>query len=81
MMINTFSKATYLKGEEFYCSECDGALIHSDKPETGTFYQVFGHQYIGEKTTASNDYHSIIFALCPQCDKLKEIVKEIDHPL
>jgi len=75
-MINCFNRAPFIKGEKFWCSECDNVVVHSDRPETGTFYQAFGHQYVPGTQPGSNDYHSIIFALCPRCDKLKDIVED-----
>ena len=78
-MINVFNRATFVKGEVFWCSECDNRTVDSDKPETGTFYQVFGHQYVPGTQPGSNDFYSVIFALCPKCDRLSGIVEDAEN--
>lgn len=50
----------------YWCSLCDAKQVDRDKPETGRFYVVFGHEWSG-KADWSGDYHSIGFALCPDC--------------
>jgi hypothetical protein len=54
---------------QFWCNDCDSALVISDKPETGTFYEQFGHQCMYGQGDIVGDWHSVIFALCPNCDK------------
>lgn len=57
---------------EHWCADCDSRIVKSDDPSTGTFYQVFGHQWRGieeeRMVDGSGDYHSVIFALCSDCD-------------
>jgi hypothetical protein len=78
-MISAVCRALFIKGEEFWCGECDNTKVDSDKPETGTFYQVFGHQYVPGTQPGSNDYHSVIFALCPKCDRIKNAVEDQEN--
>lgn len=77
-------KANFLKNEEFWCTRCDHNRVHSDKPETGTFYQQYGHVarfYPVPKRKRKDDmakghwemeeYECVVFALCPECDPWK----------
>jgi hypothetical protein len=61
----------FLKGEEFWCSECDNKKVYSDKPETGKFFNQFGHNWIPQVGNTpgkiGDDYNQIIFALCAEC--------------
>lgn len=60
------SKIDTLKGEEFYCHGCDSNEVHSDKPETGSFFSTFGHVYTSGCKT-SQQYNQVVFAYCPEC--------------
>jgi hypothetical protein len=70
----------------FWCHVCDHNQVHSNDTKTGKFYQVFGHQYLPAmkvvngkyemQPQGSGDYHSIVFAVCNECnllDSLREI--------
>lgn len=60
-----------LKGVQFYCHRCDSAIVDSDKPETGKFYNTFGHARSGNKLPLRSqdllDFKQVIWALCPPC--------------
>ncbi len=49
---------------EFYCRECDGNKVHSEKPDTGMFFSAFGHIWDGK---LREEYPMIIFAQCSEC--------------
>ena len=51
----------------YWCNVCDDNQVHSDKPETGKFYQVFGHEF------HTGDYTSVFFAVCSTCDVMKSL--------
>ena len=52
--------------QSFWCSVCDAVEVHSDDPTTGTFYNIFGHQW-NHQTQDCGDYHMVIFAVCHNC--------------
>jgi len=73
---NCLRAVTFVKEAEFWCTECDGNKVHSDKPETGKFFSQFGHNWIPQLSRAcgakvpgrvGEDYNQIIFALCTDC--------------
>jgi len=68
---NCLRPITFVKETEFWCAECDGNKVHSDKPETGRFFNQFGHTWIPPQHTRNgrvgDEYVQIIFALCADC--------------
>lgn len=60
---------------EFWCAVCDAAIVDSTKPETGSFYTVFGHQK-GESGKWDGDYHRVMFAVCCKCG-----CRHMPHPV
>lgn len=60
---------------EFWCHCCDRVAVHSEKPETGTFYQQWGHTMAarikGGVIYPTDEYEPVLFALCPECDPFK----------
>ena len=67
-------KTTTMKPQNFWCSVCDLNIVDSEKPETGDFYEIHGHQRGTENEIG--DYHSVLFAICPDC-KLEDAVKKV----
>jgi hypothetical protein len=62
--------------KEYWCHFCDARVVNSEKPETGMFFQAFGHQYLG-KEKPDGDYHSVLFAVCHEClPNLGDLMKE-----
>ena len=55
------------KETEFWCSECDGRKVHSDKLETGRFFSQSGHTWLRSRGIIGDEYEQIIFALCSDC--------------
>ena len=45
----------------YWCHNCDSRKVDSSKPETGKFFQQFGHEF------ETGDYTSVFYALCPNC--------------
>ena len=66
---NCLRKATYIKGEEYWCTECDNNIVKSDDPTTGTFFYQFGHSWDAKAGKTTDDYEQIIFAICHECLK------------
>jgi hypothetical protein len=64
-----YREAPYVKGVEFYCKICDSNKVHSDKPESGKFFSVFGHTWDPKTQNVTEDYEQVIFAVCPECIK------------
>lgn len=70
--MKTIYKVDFLKGEKFWCNYCDAHRVDSDKPETGTFYGVFGHISKFDRTKqqqVTEDYEQVVWAVCTECDK------------
>ena len=61
----------YLAKQIYWCEACDNKQVDSTDKNTGKFYQVFGHAF------ETGDYHSVFFALCPECSVL-DCLKEYD---
>lgn len=63
--------------QEFWCNSCDQKVVKSYDRHTGNFYQVFGQEFmpttktmkIGNKARISDNYTSVVFALCNSCQK------------
>ena len=45
----------------YWCQNCDAKQVDSSKPETGKFFQQFGHEFV------TGDYTSVFYALCNDC--------------
>ncbi len=68
-------RVDFIKGQEFWCNECDQKIVNSEDPTTGHFYMIFGHIY--QPSSRAKDYGmptsikesvSVVFALCPDCE-------------
>lgn len=59
----------FLVRQEFWCAECDHCKVDSDLPDSGKFFQVFGHvrKIIGKNPNDTGDYEAVIFAICANC--------------
>ena len=64
----------YVTPQIYWCHVCDANKVHSNKPETGKFYHVFGHAF------DDGNYHSIFFAICPDCNVLDALNVVQIHP-
>ena len=51
----------------FWCSECDLKKIDSNKPETGSFFLIHGHQWNNASKDYSGDPTNVLFAVCKDC--------------
>jgi hypothetical protein len=51
----------YKSPQVYWCHICDANKVDSERPETGKFYHVFGHEF------ETGDYTSVFFAICPDC--------------
>ena len=51
----------YKSNQVYWCQACDARQVDSSKPETGKFFQQFGHEF------HTGDYTSVFYALCPDC--------------
>lgn len=60
-----------LSSVKHYCARCDKDCVDSDKPETGTFYSQEGHDIY-----KSEEYRTILFAYCNDCDPYNPKVLE-----
>lgn len=47
---------------QYWCQVCDSNLVDSEKPETGTWHYVAGHDVRNPA-----EYVTIRFAICYQC--------------
>jgi len=65
------SKLTNLSGVEFFCTCCDSAKVHSDKPDSGSFFCIFGHKREGRHATITdkdlNEWVQVVWAVCVGC--------------
>ncbi len=70
-MSNIFGKAAFLKGphrQEFWCSECDGVKVDSEKPESGTFSYTHGHEWKGvDGGGVRGNWPMVVFSICTAC--------------
>ena len=73
-MIPRCKKISFVQtGESFYCSVCDYKIVHSEAPETGSFFSTpFGHLWNVEKQKPKDDFEFVIFAVCSECLKKNE---------
>lgn len=53
----------------FWCNQCDRNPVDSDKPETGSFFVIFGHIYDRETRQYNGEYTGTMFAVCSDCAK------------
>lgn len=47
---------------EYWCSVCDGEIVDSSKPETGAFFNAWGH-VLGDLDA----YCGVQFSVCAKC--------------
>jgi hypothetical protein len=56
----------------FWCNKCDQKQVKSEDSKTGTFFMVSGQLFrssLKDGPKISDDYETVVFALCPDCDK------------
>lgn len=70
-MSNVIGKAVFLVGahrQEFWCSECDGVKVDSEKPSSGTFFYTAGHVWNGVGGGGMKvEWPMVVFAICATC--------------
>lgn len=69
--VKIFSEMTNMRGQKFWCNQCDSKIVSYDESNTGLFFMQTGHAWSmspGEKlASVQPDYHMIVFAVCAQC--------------
>ena len=50
-----------------WCAHCDHHMVDSDKPESGSFFVIFGHSYSQRKKSYDGEYTGVMFAICKHC--------------
>jgi hypothetical protein len=63
-MLDTYQPRTH---QQFWCKKCDRVSVDSEKPETGSFFNVFGHMWDRETKEYDGEYVGVMFAVCTGC--------------
>ena len=64
-VIGDYNSAAKKHKLEYWCRVCDSKVINAQDPESGDWFQVFGHVWPGTNV----EYTSVIFAVCKQCQE------------